>query len=96
MSQMALIVTNPATEETIAEIEPNGGGNDAVVARAAAAFRAWRAVAPTGRARLLRRLAQPREIVNAALYLASDESSHVNAATFVVDGGITGAYVTPE
>lgn len=45
---------------------------------------------PTGR------LAKPREIVNAALFLASDESSFVNAATFVVDGGITGAYVTPE
>ena len=42
------------------------------------------------------RLAQPREIVNAALFLASDESSYVNAATFVVDGGISAAYVTPE
>jgi NAD(P)-dependent dehydrogenase (short-subunit alcohol dehydrogenase family) len=42
------------------------------------------------------RLAKPREIVNAALFLASDESSYVNAATFVVDGGITSAYVTPE
>jgi NAD(P)-dependent dehydrogenase (short-subunit alcohol dehydrogenase family) len=42
------------------------------------------------------RLAKPREVVNAALFLASDESSYVNAATFVVDGGITGAYVTPE
>jgi NAD(P)-dependent dehydrogenase (short-subunit alcohol dehydrogenase family) len=42
------------------------------------------------------RLAKPGEIVNAALFLASDESSYVNAATFVVDGGITGAYVTPE
>jgi len=42
------------------------------------------------------RLAKPREIVNAALFLASDESSYVNAATFVVDGGITGAYVTPD
>jgi NAD(P)-dependent dehydrogenase (short-subunit alcohol dehydrogenase family) len=42
------------------------------------------------------RLAQPREIVNAALFLASDESSYVNAATFVVDGGISGAYVTPD
>jgi NAD(P)-dependent dehydrogenase (short-subunit alcohol dehydrogenase family) len=45
---------------------------------------------PTGR------LGKPREIVNAALFLASDESSFVNAATFVVDGGITAAYVTPE
>ena len=42
------------------------------------------------------RLAKPAEIANAALFLASDESSYVNAATFVVDGGITGAYVTPE
>src|SRR6266550_1761544 len=58
MGQMALIVTNPATEETIAEIEPAGvEETDAAVVRAAAAFKAWRAVAPTDRARLLRRLA---------------------------------------
>lgn len=42
------------------------------------------------------RLAKPREVVNAALFLASDESSYVNAATFLVDGGLTAAYVTPE
>jgi NAD(P)-dependent dehydrogenase (short-subunit alcohol dehydrogenase family) len=45
---------------------------------------------PTGR------LGKPREIVDAALFLASDESSFVNASAFVVDGGITSAYVTPE
>ena len=42
------------------------------------------------------RMAKPREIVNAALFLASDEASYVNASTFLVDGGLTAAYVTPE
>jgi NAD(P)-dependent dehydrogenase (short-subunit alcohol dehydrogenase family) len=42
------------------------------------------------------RLGRPRELVDAALFLASDESSFVNAATFVVDGGLTAAYVTPS
>jgi NAD(P)-dependent dehydrogenase (short-subunit alcohol dehydrogenase family) len=55
-----------------------------------AAFERRRVHWPTGR------LGKPREIVNAALFLASDESSFVNGATFVVDGGITAAYVTPE
>jgi NAD(P)-dependent dehydrogenase (short-subunit alcohol dehydrogenase family) len=42
------------------------------------------------------RLAKPREIVSAALFLASDESSYVTGSTFLVDGGLTAAYVTPE
>jgi NAD(P)-dependent dehydrogenase (short-subunit alcohol dehydrogenase family) len=42
------------------------------------------------------RFAQASEIAAAVLFLASDESSYVNASTFMVDGGITGAYVTPE
>lgn len=42
------------------------------------------------------RLARAEEVARAALFLASDESSYVNGATFLVDGGITGAYVTPE
>ena len=42
------------------------------------------------------RLAKPREIASAALFLAGEESSYVNGATFMVDGGLTAAYVTPE
>lgn len=42
------------------------------------------------------RFARAEEIASAALFLASDESSYVNGATFLVDGGITAAYVTPE
>lgn len=42
------------------------------------------------------RLAQAHEIVNAALFLASDEASYITGSQLVVDGGITAAYVTPE
>ena len=42
------------------------------------------------------RFARAEEMANAALFLASDESSYVNGTTFLVDGGITGAYITPE
>jgi NAD(P)-dependent dehydrogenase (short-subunit alcohol dehydrogenase family) len=41
------------------------------------------------------RFARAEEIANAALFLASDESSFITASTFLVDGGISGAYVTP-
>jgi betaine-aldehyde dehydrogenase len=110
---------------------------DAAVARAKAAFPAWRAVAPADRARLLRRLAALVEehgeelaqiesrnvgkpIAGArgevgmvaevfhfyagavvkhhgeSIPVAGGESSFVNGAAFVVDGGVTAAYVTAD
>lgn len=42
------------------------------------------------------RFGEPSEIADAALYLASDESSYVTGTSFTVDGGVTAAYVTPE
>ncbi len=55
---MSLTVLNPATEEALATLEQAGVDEaDAAVARARAAFPAWRAVTPADRGRLLRRLA---------------------------------------
>jgi NAD(P)-dependent dehydrogenase (short-subunit alcohol dehydrogenase family) len=42
------------------------------------------------------RFAEPTEIAKGALFLASDDSSYMTASTFLVDGGLSGAYVTPE
>jgi NAD(P)-dependent dehydrogenase (short-subunit alcohol dehydrogenase family) len=41
------------------------------------------------------RFAEPEEIAAAAAFLASDDASFMTASTFLVDGGISGAYVTP-
>jgi NAD(P)-dependent dehydrogenase (short-subunit alcohol dehydrogenase family) len=42
------------------------------------------------------RFGRPEEMANAALFLASDESSFITGTSFLVDGGITAAYITPE
>jgi NAD(P)-dependent dehydrogenase (short-subunit alcohol dehydrogenase family) len=41
------------------------------------------------------RFGEPEEIARAALFLASDDSSFITATTFMVDGGLSGAYLTP-
>jgi NAD(P)-dependent dehydrogenase (short-subunit alcohol dehydrogenase family) len=42
------------------------------------------------------RFAEPGEVASAALFLASDDSSYVTASAFMVDGGLSGAYITPD
>jgi NAD(P)-dependent dehydrogenase (short-subunit alcohol dehydrogenase family) len=42
------------------------------------------------------RFAEVSELAHGALFLASDESTYVNASTFMVDGGLSGAYLTPR
>ena len=76
---MTLRLVNPATEESVAELEQAGvPETDRAVAAAKTAFPAWRAVAPSDRARLLRRLAAHTEADRLAQQrvrvLATDEA----------------------
>ena len=42
------------------------------------------------------RFGEAKEMAEAAVFLASDESSYITGTDFLVDGGLTAAYVTPE
>ncbi len=42
------------------------------------------------------RFARAAEIAKGALFLASDDSTYVTASTFLIDGGLSGAYTTPS
>jgi len=65
-------------------------------ARVSGKSRAEVSAARDARVPLRSKMGTAWDVANAALFLASDESSYVNGAIFTVDGGITAAYVTPE
>ena len=71
-----------------------GPGRHAAAARA---LRQGRSSRPSGASCTvpMGRFAEAREIAHAALFLASDDASYVNATTFLVDGGLSSAYTTP-
>ena len=107
LARVAPAITVVPLEKT-AEPLKNGGGDKGRGAKAGtdtpAAFAAPARLTPALRLRpdlaLVHvpagRFAEVHEIANAALFLASDESSYVNATSFMVDGGISQAYTTPE
>ncbi len=85
-------------------VRPGGHPGQRAVPRAGRTRRCCRSCSPRTPSAPQRRLvhipmgrfAEPEEIAAAVAFLASDDSSFMTAATFLVDGGISGAYVTPQ